>query len=156
MSWWLNIELSGAGKEPVAAKPSAFALDGFALLAYLEGEKGKPRVEELLRRAASGKSFLYISLINLGEVIYITEREKGLFLAHRVVAAIDQLPLQIVPVSRATVMAAAHIKALYRISYADAFAVVAARDHHCVLLTGDPEFHSVADDGIIAVEWLPR
>ena len=139
----------------MTAEPSAYALDSFALLAYLEGETGRPRVKELLRRAESGKCSLYLSLINLGEVLYITEREKSLFLAQRALAAIDQLPLQIVPVSRATVLAAAHIKARYAISYADAFAVVTAQDQHCVLLTGDPELHSVANDGLISVEWLP-
>ncbi len=139
----------------MAANPSAYALDSFALLAYLEGEPGRKRVESLLLAAQAGKSSLCLSLINLGEVLYITERERGLFLAHRALAAIDQLPLLIVAVTRATVLAAAHIKANYPISYADAFAVVTARDHHCVLLTGDPEFHAVADDGLIAVEWLP-
>jgi predicted nucleic acid-binding protein len=125
------------------------------MLAYLEGEPGRSRVEGLLLAAQYGKNSLYLSLINLGEVLHITERERGLVLAHRTMAAIDQLPLQIVPVSRATGLAAAHIKAQHPISYAGAFAVVTARDHHCVLLTGDPELRSVADEGLIAMEWLP-
>jgi ribonuclease VapC len=140
----------------VAAEPSAYALDSFALLAYLEGEAGRPRVEEVLRGAQSGKHCLYLSLVNLGEVMDIIERENNLIQAQRALAAVDQLPLKIVPVSRATVLAAAHIKALYPISYADAFAVVTAQDRQCILLTGDPEFRSVAADALISVEWLPR
>ncbi len=140
----------------MAAEPSAFALDSFALLAYLEGETGKSRVKELMIEARAGACSLYLSLINLGEVLYITERERSLVLARRALAAIDQLHLQIVPASRASVLAAAHIKARYPISYADAFAVVTAQDYRCVLLTGDPEFRPVAADGLIAVEWLPR
>jgi ribonuclease VapC len=140
----------------MATEPSAYALDSFALLAYLEGEVGRPRVKELLRGAQSGKHSLYLSLINLGEVLYIVERENNLIQAQRALAAVDQLPLKIVPVSRATVLAAAHIKARYPVSYADAFAVVTAQDHQCMLLTGDPEFRSVATDGLISVEWLPR
>jgi len=140
----------------VTTKASAYVLDSFALLAYLEGERGRPRVKELLRGAEAGAHTIYLSLINLGEVLYITEREKSLFLAQRALAAIDQLPLQIVPVSRATVLAAAHVKARYPISYADAFAVVTAQDHHGLLITGDPEFHSVANDNLVTVEWLPR
>ncbi len=140
----------------MAANPSAYVLDSYAMLAYLEGEPGRSRVEGLLLAAQGGKTSLYLSLINLGEVLYIVERERGLAMAHRTMAAIDQLPLQIVPVSRATVLAAAHIKAHHPISYADAFAVVTARNHHhCVLLTGDPEFRSVVNAGLIAVEWLP-
>ena len=140
----------------MAVESSAYTLDSFALLAYLEGETGVQRVKELMNRAQSGKCLLYLSLINLGEVIYITEREQSLILAQRVLAAIDQLPLQIVPVSRATVLAAAHIKARYAISYADAFAVVTAQENECVLLTGDPELRPLVADGLINVEWLPR
>lgn len=53
-------------------------------------------------------------------------------------------------------MAAAHVKARYAISYADAFAVVTAQNHQAVLVTGDPEFRPVAKDDLIVVEWLPR
>jgi predicted nucleic acid-binding protein len=67
-----------------------------------------------------------------------------------------KLPLQIVPASRAAVLAAAHIKARYAIFYAEAFGVVTAQDYNCVLLTGDPEFRAVAADGLIPVEWLSR
>jgi len=140
----------------VAVESIAYALDSFALLAYLEGEVSRPRVQELMSGAESGRNSLYLSLINLGEVLYIVERERGLVVAQRVLAAIDQLPLHVVPVSRANVLAAAHVKARYPISHADAFAVATAQDHRCVLLTGDPEFHSVAADGLIAVEWLSR
>jgi predicted nucleic acid-binding protein len=140
----------------VAAKSGDYALDSYAILAYLEGEKARPRVMELLKDAESGKCSVYVSLINLGEVLYITEREKGRILALQILSAIDQLPVHISPVSRATVLAAAHIKAHYAMSYADAFAVVTAREYNCVLLTGDPEFRAVADDGLTTVEWLSR
>ena len=139
----------------MAAKISTRTLDSYALLAYLEGEKARPRIKELLQSAESGKCSLYLSLINLGEVLYITEREKGHILALQTLAAIDQLPLYISPVSRATVLAAAHIRAQYAMSYADSFAVVTAQGHNCPLITGDPEFRTVADDGLIVVEWLP-
>jgi ribonuclease VapC len=106
--------------------------------------------------AEAGVRAVYLSVINLGEVLYIAEREKSLVVAQQALAAIDQLLLQIVPVSRATVLAATHVKAHYPISYADAFAVVTAQDHQAVLVTGDPEFRPVAKENLIAVEWLPR
>ncbi len=138
----------------MGARSSSCVLDSYALLAYLEGERTGPTVQGLLQSAESGKCFLYLSLINLGAVLYITERERGRILAIQTLAAIDQLPLHISPVSRATVLAAAHIKAQYAISYADAFAVVTAQEHNCPLITGDPEFRAVADDRLITVEWL--
>ena len=137
-------------------RPSAYVLDSFALLAYFDGEPGGPRVVELLDRARGDQHRIYVSLINVGETLYIIERERGLADAQRALAAVDQLPMEVLPVSRVTVLAAAHIKAHYAIAYADAFAVVAAQDQHAVLVTGDPEFESVVKDDLVIVEWLPR
>jgi ribonuclease VapC len=121
----------------VAGSPAAYVLDSFALLAYLEGEAGMPRVRSVLEGAEAKRHAVYLSLINLGEVLYITERERGLVEARRTLGTIDQLPLEIVGVSRATVLAAAHIKARFPVSYADAFAVVTAQDQGGVVMTGD-------------------
>ena len=140
----------------MAGSPAAYVLDSFALLAYLEGEAGMSRVRAVLEGADAQRHTVYLSLINLGEALYITERERGLGAARRTLAAVDQLPLEIVPVSRATVLEAAHIKARFPISYADAFAVVVARDRGGVVMTGDPEFGLLAGAGLVAVEWLPR
>jgi len=135
-------------------EPAGYVLDSYALLAYLEGAAGMPRVREVLTAALKGTPAVYVSLINLGEALFITEREKGLAAAHQALAAVDQLPLQVVPVSRATVLSAAHVKAHHAVSYADAFAVVTAEEYNAVILTGDPEFRAVVQR--VAVEWLPR
>lgn len=140
----------------MVGSPAAYVLDSFALLAYLDGEAGMARVRSVLEGAQAARHAVYLSLINLGEVLYITERERGPVETRRTLGAIDQLPLEIVGVSRATVLAAAHIKARFPIAYADAFAVVAARDHGGVVLTGDPEFEPLAAAGVVAVAWLPR
>jgi ribonuclease VapC len=132
-----------------------YVLDSFALLAYFEGEPGMPKVRSVLEGASARRHAAYLSLINLGEVLYIAERERGLGAARRTLGAIDELPLEIVPVSRSTVLAAAHIKARYSISYADAFAAVAAQDCGGIVVTGDPEFQPLADAGLVTVEWLP-
>jgi ribonuclease VapC len=140
----------------VADSPSAYVLDSFALLAYFEGEPGMARVRSVLDGVAAQRHAVYVSLINVGEVLYITERERGLLEARQVLAAIDQLPLEVVGVSRATVLAAAHIKARFPISYADSFAVVAAQDYAGIVMTGDPEFEPLADAGVVQVAWLQR
>jgi predicted nucleic acid-binding protein len=140
----------------VAGSPAAYVLDSFALLAYLEGEPGMVRVRSVLDGAAAHRHTVYLSLINLGEALYITERKRGLVDARRTLGAVDQLPLEIVGVSRSTVLAAAHIKARFPIAYADAFAVVTAQDRGGVVLTGDREFEPLAVAGVVAVAWLPR
>ncbi len=67
----------------MAGSPAAYVLDSFALLAYLEGEPGMPRVRSVLEGAAAQRHTVYLSLINLGEALYITERERGLVEARR-------------------------------------------------------------------------
>ncbi len=140
----------------MVGSPAAYVLDSFALLTYLDGEAGMARVRAVLEGAATRRHTVYLSLINLGEALYITERERGLAAARRTLGAVDQLPLEIVGVSRATVLAAAHVKARFPISYADAFAVVTAQDYGGVVMTGDREFAPLAAARVVAVEWLPR
>jgi ribonuclease VapC len=140
----------------VVDSPSGYVLDSFALLAYLEGEAGMPKVRAALEGAAAGRHRVYLSLINLGEVLYVVERERGLIEAQQTLAAVDQLPLEVLPVTRATVLAAAHVKARFPLVYADAFVVIAAQDRVAVVMTGDPEFEPVAEAGLIAIEWLSR
>ena len=131
---------------------SVYILDSFALLAYLGGEAGEERVKEVLHEASHGRDRTLMSLINLGEVAYITERERGLAKAQEVLAVIEELPIEILPVDQQTVLAAAHIKAGYPVAYADAFVIAAAQSHNGVVLTGDPEFEIVK--GIVRIEWI--
>lgn len=134
--------------------PILYLLDSFALLAYLGGEEGEERIREILKAASLGVSSALLSLINLGEVISITERERGLKKAQEVIAVIEQLPIEVLPVDYQTVLEAAHIKAQYPLAYADAFAVAAAQSKHAVLVTGDPEFKVVKD--VVQIEWIGK
>jgi len=129
----------------VGAKSTRYVLDSFAILAYLNAEEGMPRVREVLGQASDGRSSVYLSLINLGEVAYIVERERGLAQAQETLGLIDQMPIEILPASREVVLAAAHVKAGHPIAYADAFAVAAAQSLDAVVLTGDPEFETVKE-----------
>ncbi len=131
---------------------AVYILDSYAMLAYLGGEAGEGRVKEILHNTSLGKSRALMSLINLGEVVCITERERGLAKAQEVLAIVEQMPIEILPVGYETVLAAAHIKAQYPVAYADAFAITAAQSHEGVVLTGDPEFNAVKD--IVRIEWI--
>jgi len=134
------------------AEPTAFVLDSFALLAYLQDEAAAARIEKLLDNAGKEKCRLFLAMINLGELLYITERRGGVVKAQDALALIRQLPIEIVPVDEQVIFAAAHIKANHAISYADCFAVAAAVQENATIVTGDPEFQSV--EGIVKVEWL--
>ncbi len=131
-----------------------FVLDSFALLAYVQNEPGAARVESVLAQAQKGPATIYLSLINYGEAIYITERGKGLTATQDLIALVDQLPIAVVEADRKLTFAAAHLKAQHPISYADAFALALAQQKQAVLLTGDPEFRRV--ESLVTVEWLPQ
>jgi predicted nucleic acid-binding protein len=133
--------------------PAVYVLDSFALLAYLGGERGVARVREILAGSAQGQFRAYLSLTSLGEVLYIIERERSLPKAQQALAAIEQLPLEILPASRDAVLAAAHVKARFPLSYADAFVVAGAQEHDATILTGDRAFAAV--QSLVRIEWLP-
>jgi predicted nucleic acid-binding protein len=131
-----------------------YVLDSFGLLAYFGAEPGESQVKAVLTRAAAGEGATYLSVINLGEIAYITEREQGASAARRALAAIDQLPIKVIEADRRMALAAAHVKAHYAISYADAFAVALAQQMQAAILTGDPEFGKI--EHLVTVEWLPQ
>ncbi|MBI5963088.1 MAG: type II toxin-antitoxin system VapC family toxin [Chloroflexi bacterium] len=136
------------------AEQPAYVLDTFALLAYLKNEPAAARIEKVLETAGKEKCRLFVSIINLGEILYITERRGGVSKAQDVLALIRQLPVEILPADEQAVFSAAHIKASHALSYADAFAAAAAIRESAVILTNDPEFATV--ESIVTVEWLEK
>ncbi len=132
----------------------AYVLDAFAFMAYLENEPGAERVEKILQDVNNGNARAFVSIINLGEVIYNTERRYGLAKAQDTLALIQRMPVEVLPADNQTVFAAAHIKANNPISYADAFVVVAAQKLNGIIMTGDPEFLDITE--LAGIEWLKR
>ena len=138
----------------MTSSASRYVLDSFALLAHLGDEAGAARVRAVLRAARLDRAEVFLSAINLGELVYITERERGLVQAQMALNAVEQLPVQILEATRERVLAAAHLKATHAISYADAFVVAVAQEMGATILTGDPEFRTV--EALVSVEWLAR
>jgi PIN domain nuclease of toxin-antitoxin system len=136
------------------ANKSTYLLDSFALLAYLNDEAGGGEVQEVLALAKAHKCRAVMSLINLGEVLYITERTRGLPAAQAVQALVETFPLELLEASRDLILDAAHIKAHHALSYADAFAVASAVREDACILTGDPEYQTVKD--LIQIEWIGK
>ena len=135
-------------------KRPRYVLDSYALLAYFQREAGGAVVKALLERAAQGEVQLYVSLINLGELAYLTERRRGTSALRQTLAVLDRLALHLANVDRKRVLAAALVKAHHPISYADAFAAALAQELEAPVVTGNPEFHKVED--IVQVLWLER
>jgi ribonuclease VapC len=131
-----------------------YVLDSYALLAYLEAEPGSDRVRKLLEAAKDRKCNLYMCVVNLGEVMYIVERERGLPRAQETLARIDELPIEVMNVDRPLTLAAAHLKMDCPIAYADCFAAALSQVKKASLVTGDPEFRKIKADCNLKIEWL--
>lgn len=132
----------------------SYVLDSFALLAYLQAEPGSNRVRELLKKAVQRDCRLYICVVNLGEIVYIVEREMGVAKAQETLARIEELPIEIVDADRPLALIAAHLKAASPVAYADCFAAALARLKNAFVVTGDPEFQKLSLHQGIEVEWL--
>ena len=133
---------------------TGYVLDSYALLAYLEAEPGSERVRELLEDAKDRKCNIYMCMLNLGEVMYIVERERGLHKAQEILARIDELPIEIVNVDRTLTLLASHLKMDCPIAYADCFATALSQLKIAILVTGDPEFRKVKPGYNLKIEWL--
>jgi len=127
-------------------------LDSQPVVAYFEKGEGWESLGELLQSAAEEKIKLSMSVINLGEVYYITLREYGEEHAERVNHALKNMPIEIVDVDMELTLQAARLKARGAISYTDCFAAALAVRKKGELATGDREFKAVAD--VAQIRWI--
>ena len=133
-------------------KAKTRVLDAYSLIAYLEAESGSDRVMELIQAARDSGRDLLLSVINWGEVYYITLRELGQKQADEVARVISSLPIRIVDVDMAIVRQAATYKAGKKMSYADCIAAATAKLHKAELVTGDKDFKQVEDE--VQILWI--
>ncbi len=122
------------------------------MLAFLNKESGFEKVRSLLREAERSNDRLLMNEINIGEVYYITAKDRSFELAEDFVNRLETLSIQTIGNSFADVLEAARLKARFPISYADAFAVATAIRMNAVVVTGDPEFRRV--EHLVTVNWL--
>lgn len=127
-------------------------LDSYSLIAYIEGEAGKDTMIEIFRSARDSGKALYLSVVNWGEVYYITLREAGQERADEVAHLISTLPVQVVPADLELAKQAAEFKAVKKMSYADCFAAALSKLRKAELVTGDKEFKQV--EGEVKIQWL--
>ena len=133
-------------------KNKKIVLDSFAVLAYFQKESHSHRVVECFQSAQKRDFVPMLSLINWGEVYYIIARSRGKNQADQCLLLMEQLPIQLINISKDLVLKAAYLKARYAISYSDCFAVALAQKEQCAVLTGDPEFKKVKEE--VQINWL--
>lgn len=129
-----------------------YVLDSYSLLAYAEDEKGADAVEDILTKALDNEAEIFLSVINWGEMYYIALREGGKERAELYRETFARYPIAIVEANKELTLQAAHFKANYKISYADAFAAALAKNRKAILVTGDLEFKALEKE--IKIYWI--
>jgi Predicted nucleic acid-binding protein, contains PIN domain len=129
-----------------------YVLDSFALMALFQDEPGAARVQGLLESADKEDCELYVSVINLGEVLYNVEG-RGIRAAQEVLSFFKQSQIKVIDADLQLVMRAARLKAQTGIGYADCFASALAQQISGTVVTGDEDFRRV--EQLVPVEWLP-
>lgn len=127
-------------------------LDAWPIHKWLEASSpAVEAVDRLLANAEKGSIRLFMSAINVGEVYYalMKRREEAIALRWREMSG--TLPVTIEVPSIEDIWEAAALKGQFPLAYGDAFAAALAQKHRCPLVTGDPEFRSVAG---LELEWL--
>ena len=130
----------------------AYVLDSYALIAHFEDEAGGEEVRKILRAASAGRTELFLSVINLGELYYNTLRERSREKAEEVLFLLEQLPINTVNADLAMTLEAARIKGTYSVAYADCFAAALGTRKKAKVVTGDPEFRKF--ESFLSVEWI--
>jgi predicted nucleic acid-binding protein len=127
-------------------------LDSHPLIKYFERDEGWEDVADLLQQASEEKCRLLLSVVNWGEIYYITHREYGEEHAEKVLHALRQMPVEIRPADEEMTLEAARLKAAGGLSYADCFAAALAKKKKCELVTGDKEFKQVEKE--MKIRWI--
>lgn len=129
-----------------------YVLDSFAILALLNGEQGSDVVADVLKKTETNEVKTLMPWINVGEVAYIVERRSGAGQVYQVLGNLETTKIDFVDADRTLTLAAAHLKAQYPLSYADAFAAALTMLEKGILLTGDPEFRALEKE--LTIQWL--
>lgn len=108
-------------------------------------------VKGLFAEAEAGTARLFMSAINVGEVYYYVCKYHSETLAESWRESSRTLPVTIEVPTLDEIWEAARLKGNYPIAYADAFAAALALKYRSPLVTGDPEFRSIAE---LELDWI--
>jgi ribonuclease VapC len=130
-----------------------YVLDSYAALVFLKNQAGAGEVEDILSQAAAEKAKCLMSVVNWGEVYYMSVKQGRPEDGDSALQALSQLPVDLVSVGPSLALEAALIKSEHRLAYADAFAAALAKQSDASVITGDPEFKALERE--VSIHWLP-
>ena len=124
-------------------KTSSYVLDTSAILAFTEGEPGAEVVRNILRKTERGKARTFVSFMTFMEAFYRIWQLRGKESAEEIFVLLAALPMRRVDVDDDLIRLSGEIKALYRLSLADAWIIATALKEEALLVHKDPEFEQV-------------
>ena len=119
----------------------AFCLDTSAILTLRDDEPGAERVAMLLE----GPDPCFSCFITRMEVLYRVWKDEGERSGRLAYEQLQSLPIEWVDQTEPLLLEASRIKALHRLSVADAWIAAAALLGRATLLHKDPEFEAITE-----------
>jgi len=125
---------------------NVYVLDACALIALITDEAGADTVSEIINSAYRGEANVFLNKLNLLEVYYGDYRVHGKTAADNMLGKVKKLPISIVhEISDAVFLEAGRLKAVYKVSIADAVALAEASVFGAALVTADHHEMDVVD-----------
>jgi predicted nucleic acid-binding protein len=126
------------------------------MLSFLRDEPGAEKVVAVLINARDGKCKIHMNAVNLVEVYYDIFRAAGKAKADEEIAMIKKLPIVIqTEITDKIFEEAGRLKASYKISFADSFALAQAIVTDGELLTSDHhEFDVLEGREPVRFQWI--
>jgi predicted nucleic acid-binding protein len=128
-----------------------YVLDANAVIRYFKvgNASGGEKVQELFLQAQRNQARLSMSVINMGEVLYILIKNVGEQRALHYIQVL-QHGVTIVEADVSQTIQAATLKHQYKLGYADSFAAVLALASRATLVSADPSFESIGK----SLKWM--
>ena len=105
-------------------------------------DPGVKKMDRVIKDARNGRSQIWMSVVNLGEVFYVLLRRLADDEALKYVDILQQAAIIHAPDIDHTI-SAARLKHHYKIGYADSFAAALAIEKCATLLSADPVFEKL-------------
>src|SRR5947199_18080 len=124
-----------------------FVLDASAILRFIDDEAGSDRLEEIFQMRKYGPTTVLASANHWGEVVGILSKRYSGERLMRAMTELQELPIEVVPVTKDRAEKAANIRIMYRIPYVDSFAIELLEDGASrILVTADYDMHPARQD----------
>lgn len=131
---------------------SPHLLDTSAIFCLKDNEAGAEEVSKVLEKASENHP-VFVSFVSLTEYFYVLYQERNREEAYRAYLELKMLPLQVMESNEPLRLLAGEIKAVFSLSFADAWIAATAEHLGATLVHKDPEFEVLSKR--ISLKTLP-